>query len=155
MKKLLFLSFALCLFTTVASAQKITEKDLQGKWKLDYFNADGVIFDVVKGKVTISEETKKQMPPETVEQMENNPEAVIEPFKSAYVVFNNNNFEQTMGSDSSGGIYTLVEKDKQTFMNIAFQDGITDSSTLLIKDNKLHITITGEGDNILMIYSRE
>ena len=154
MKKLLILSFALCLFTTLASAQKITQKDLQGKWKLDYFNADGVVFDVVKGTVNISEETKKLMPPETVTQMESNPEAVLEPFKTAYVVFNANNFEQGMGSDVSGGTYTLEEKDKQTFMNILFGDGVTDTSTIAFKDNKLHITITGEGDNILMIYSK-
>lgn len=154
MKKLLYLSFAFCLLSTIAFAQKITEKDLQGKWKLASFTAQGITFDIEKGVVTISEEAKAGLPPEAMAQLKDNMDAALEPFKQAFVLFEGNKVKQTMGMDSNEGTFTVIEKDKQQYIHATYSD-ITDDAAVLIKDKRLHLTITGDGDDAQMIYTKQ
>lgn len=154
MKKLLYLSLAFCLLTTLASAQKITEKDLQGKWKLASFTADGITFDIEKGAVTISEEAKAGLPPEALAQLKANMDAAIEPFKQAFVIFEGNKVKQTMGTESNEGTFTVIEKDKQQYLHATYGE-ITDDAGVIIKDKRLHLTITGDGDDAQMIYTKQ
>lgn len=154
MKKLIYLSVAFCFLTTLACAQKITEKDLQGKWKLASFNAQGVTFDVEKGAINISDEAKQMLPPEALEQLKGSADAALESFKMAYVIFDANKVTQTMGPESNEGTFTIIEKDKEQYLHATYGD-MTDDAGIAIKDKRLHITITGDGDDAVMIYTKE
>lgn len=149
MKKLFYLSFAFCLLSTLAFAQKITEKDLQGKWKLTYFTADGITFDVEKDLLTISDEAKETIPPNAIAQLKES----LEPFKEAFAIFEGNKVTQTMSTESNTGTFTIVEKDKQQYLRATY-NGVADDAGVAIKDKKLHLTITGDGDDAVMIYSK-
>lgn len=155
MKKLLYFTFALCFFTTLASAQKVTEKDLQGKWKLTYFIANGVTFDIVKEKVTISDEAKSMMSADIFQQLQNHPSEAIEPFKAAYADFDKGKLKQIMGADVTECVYTIIEKDGQQFVHVTYADGASDDTGIVIKDKQLYLTITGNGDDAQMIYSKQ
>jgi hypothetical protein len=155
MKKLFYLSLALCFFTALTSAQKVTQKDLQGKWKLTYFKADGLEFDIVKEKITISDEAKDVLPPEMLQQLQGNSTDALAPFKEAYAVFLGDKLQQILGPEVKECAYTITEKDGQQFIHATFEDGATDDTAVAIKDKQLYLTISGDGDDAEMIYSKE
>lgn len=61
MKKLFTLA-AICLFTLVATAQKVTPANLAGTWKMQGLEMMGNKVDLVAQTVTFSEEWKKENP---------------------------------------------------------------------------------------------
>jgi len=139
MKKLAYLCLALCLFTTIASAQKITAKTLQGKWMLTAFESEGIFFDLAKNDVIIPDEIKSQIPPEQLEQAKTGMLASMSTLKGSYMLIADSNFTATLGQELTKGTYTLTEKDKKQFMIITMEGEGPDETEVLMKDNKLHL----------------
>src|SRR4051812_46986631 len=60
MKKSLTI-FCMLLLSVSVWAQKATEKDLQGNWKLITYEVNGAILDVASGKVTLTKNDEPLM----------------------------------------------------------------------------------------------
>lgn len=138
MKKIIYL-LALCLITVSAIAQKLTDKDLQGSWKLAVFNHNGVNVNVSTGAVTISEEMKSQLSPEMMSQIDESVKEVLEPLRASNVTFTGNSIMQNMGGQEKNGTYTIKDKDGHQVMTTAWSDATTSETTVWIKDNQLYI----------------
>lgn len=135
MKKLFYLSLALCFFTTLASAQKVTQKDLQGVWALQGLESEGIYFDLVKEDVIIPDEIKGLVSADDEAQMR----MAIPVLKDSFMKITDNKIEMNMGPDGDHGVFTLATKDNKNMMTVTMSDGVPDDSEVFFKDKLLHI----------------
>ncbi|AWH83767.1 hypothetical protein HYN59_00955 [Flavobacterium album] len=154
MKKLMYLFVALCL-TTVASAQKLTEKDIQGTWKLASLEAGGMKIDVVAEKINLSPEQEAKMTPEMKQQMEAGMAQAMEMFKESYAYIDGKNLRQTMGPEEQKGTFVLANKDGKNIITLTKDDGTTEEITVSIVDKKLHLVQSGEGASADFTYTKQ
>lgn len=101
---------AFCFITVTASAQKVTEKDLQGTWKLTSFNTDGIEIDITTGVVTVSEEVKSQLSPEAIDNIKAGMREVMEPLSMWYVYITGSSIRQAVGPEQEQGTFTIADK---------------------------------------------
>lgn len=141
MKKLIYACLALCLFTTIASAQKITQKDLQGNWTLLGFESGPIYFDLVKKDIIVPAELKGQIPPDADAQMR----AALPMLDGSYLEVKDNNLTMTLGPDGESGTFVLGEKDGKQIMTITFEDKTSDESEIFMKDKQLHLVQYTDG----------
>lgn len=141
MKKLMYACLALCLFTTIASAQKITQKDLQGNWTLLGLESGPVYFDLVKKDIIIAAEIKGQMPPEALAEMR----TALAMLEGSYLEVKDNNLTMTLGVEGENGTFVLTEKDNKQIITVTFENGTADDSEIFIKDKQLHIAQYANG----------
>ena len=141
MKKLIYACLALCLFTTIASAQKITQKDLQGNWTLLGFESGPIYFDLVKKDIIVPAELKGQIPPDADAQMR----AALPMLDGSYLEVKDNNLTMTLGPDGESGTFVLTEKDGKQIMTITFEDKTSDESEIFMKDKQLHLVQYTDG----------
>ncbi|MEL1245420.1 hypothetical protein AAEO56_14190 [Flavobacterium sp. DGU11] len=154
MKKLTYLFVAFCL-TTVASAQKLTDKDIQGTWKLASLEAAGNKIDVVAGKIILSPEQEAKMTPEMKQQMEAGMAQAMEMFQESYAYIDGKTLRQTMGPEEQKGTYVLANKDGKNIITLTKEDGTTEEITVSIVDKKLHLVQAGEGASADFAYTRQ
>jgi hypothetical protein len=154
MKKLMYLFVAFCL-TTVASAQKLTDKDLQGTWKLAALEAAGMKIDVATEKVTLTPEMQAQMTPEMQQQMEAGMAEAMEMFKESYAYVEGKSLKQTMGPEERKGTFVLAQKDGKNVIDYTMEDGTKENITVSIVDKKLHLSMDDEGTTALFIYTKQ
>jgi hypothetical protein len=129
------------LFTTIASAQKITNKDLQGNWTLLGFESGPIYFDLVKKDIVVPAELKAQIPPEADAQMR----AALPMLEGSYMEVKDNKITMTLGPDGEDGTFVLTEKDGKQIMTITFEDTTTDDSEIFMKDKQLHLVQYTDG----------
>lgn len=153
MKILLTLFSALCLFTTV-SAQKLTNTDLQGEWKLSALDNNGAHVDITSGEITISTELKTQLTPDMVEQLSSGLKQSITKLRVSDVVFTGNAVKQNMAGKEKKGIYTLKEQEGKQYAAFNWDNNTTTESFIWIKNKQLHIQKSEQGQVFEFIYSK-
>jgi hypothetical protein len=153
MKKLIYL-FAVYCISISAFAQKITDKDLQGSWKLTGFNQNGITLDVTTGAVAVSEEMKAQLSPEMMSQIDESVKQVLEPLRASSVNITGNNIIQNMGGQERNGTYTLKESDGRLVMITAWSDKTTSETTVWIKDKQLYIFKYEQGQSAEFVFNK-
>lgn len=153
MKKLIFL-MALCLITVSAIAQKISDKDLQGSWKLSGFNHNGVNVDVATGAVKIPEDMKSQLSPEMMSQIDDSVKEVLEPLRASNVTFTGNNVMQNMGGQEKNGTYTIKDKDGHQVMTTSWSDTTTSETTVWMKNQQLYIFRYEQGQSAEFVFTK-
>lgn len=154
MKKLVYLCMAIC-FSTIATAQKVTEKELQGTWKMTALTTQGVHLDIATKKVTIPDEMKSQLPPETVQQIQTNMQQAAEPLSKAFMYVEKNNIRQVMGPQEEKGTFTISDKDSKQYLVTTLADGRASEGEVALKDNKLHVTQTDGTQVANFIYEKQ
>jgi hypothetical protein len=138
--------FLLCLFVFIsaaASAQKVTEKDLQGNWKMTAFNAGGINVDVATEKITLSKEMEGKVTPQQQQQMQAQMAQAMTIFKTSSVSVAGNSFNQTMGQQQQKGTFTLKEKEGKQYLMLTQENGTVEELNVAISGKMLHI---GQGD---------
>lgn len=150
----LSLTFIVCLFTTFVSAQKITEKDLQGNWKLTTYISYGASLDVETGEITIPKEIEATTNPGILEQIKGNMAQFKEQLKTSYIYITGNNIRQIMADQVKDGPFTL--KENKGFYAIAanFDDGTSKNIPVSI-NSKGQLHVKDNRTQQEFIYSRE
>lgn len=143
--KLLYAILIAFVLSPAAFAQKITEKDLNGKWNIVAISKEGARVDFETGKVTVTEEWKKNNPDKTVEEMEEKLKGGDLGMLSAIAfVFKDGVMSLEMGGESmEEGPLTLVEEDGKTYMADGVMGG--DRTALSMKDGRLVLDMSGQG----------
>lgn len=150
----LTIAFIACMFTTTVSAQKVTEKELQGNWKLSTYIAYGTSLNVETGEVTASKEVEISTNPQLLQQIKDNMSQVREQLKTAYIYITGNNFRQIIADEVKDGPFTLKES-KGTFVIAANFDDGTSSNMPVSIDNKGHLHLKNNIKKQEFIYTRE
>ncbi len=153
MKKLIYL-FVACCICSVASAQKVSEKDLQGSWKLAAFNASGIYLDLATGLVTVSEELKSQLTPDIMEQINEGMKQATEQLKNSTTVFSGNTVEQKIGGKEKKGTYTLKDEAGMQTLTATWGDATTSEMVVFVKDNQLHLSKSEQGQSAELIFNK-
>lgn len=154
MKKFIYL-LAICLIMSVSAiAQKITDKDLQGSWKLTGFNQNGITLDLATGTVTVSEEMKAQLSPEMMGQIDESVKQVLEPLRASNVTFTGQSIMQNMGGQEKSGTYTIKESDGRQIMTTLWTDNTNSETTVWIKDQQLYIFRYEQGQSAEFVFTK-
>lgn len=152
MKKIIF-AFAACLLTLLASAQKITEQDLQGDWKLTTLNTSGITLDVASGKIYSSKETEITTPPDAFATIKESIKQYGGSLQNSYIYITGNTIKQIMGDITKTGSFTLKDYRKIQLITSEYNDGTTSEVPIKIVNEKLYITNTKNKQEL--IYSKE
>ena len=121
------------LFCFAASwAQKVTQKDLQGKWKLISYSIPNATLNVETGEVTLT------VVNDATASLKTDMEGFAEDLKATYIEIEGNNFYQIVIDSVKNGPFTLGEKDGMQSINAVFDDGTQEQLPFELKDGKLH-----------------
>jgi hypothetical protein len=93
MKKALTLFFMLAALAL--QAQTVTQENLQGRWRLSTYAAEGYSVDFIKQTYTISEEMRKKHDAEDIAAMENDLQIVTEMGQGMELEFKGNTLIRT------------------------------------------------------------
>jgi len=137
MKKIFF-TLSMFIFVTSAWAQKLTEKDLQGNWKLIKYEVGGISLDIPTGKATM-EKTSDPLAAAMGMQMIGEMEGYTESLSMATLEIKGNNFSQLISSHMRNGPFTIIEKDGQQFISATFDNGSSDQIPFSIIDGNLYL----------------
>ena len=151
MKKL-FLLLAACMLTAAATAQKITQKDLQGTWKLASFSVSGLSLDVATENITFSKEMQAKYPGEALEQIKLSMLESVEGFKTARTYVEGSTIRQVVGPDEDKGTFTITDKGTEQFIVISNPEGIAAEMQIFFKDKQLHIIQKDEEQEVDFAY---
>lgn len=150
--KTLYAIIAFCLVSFTASAQKITIKDISGKWQMAGIGREGAIADFETGKMNVTEEWKKANPGVSVEELEKKmQEQSILASMSLDITPEGNLALYMMGQLAEEGPLTLTEKDGKSILSADAMNG--DEVEVTLKDGKMHWAIQGE--DMIMIFKRQ
>lgn len=156
MKKVFLFCMAMCLATTLAFAQKITNKDLQGNWKLAAFDASGIRLDLKTQDVTISPDLAAQLTPEAVTGIKEGMKQAVAPLSTSFVNFTGtNNVSLSIAGDTQAGTYTLAEKDGKQHLAVKKADGTTAELPVAMKDKQLYVTLSQQGQQADFIFGKQ
>ena len=153
MKKLIYLFVALGI-CSMASAQKITEKDLQGNWKLIGLSTNGVYLDVTSGTVTIPDDLKTQLTPDITTQINDAMTQAAAQLKNSTASFTGNNLKQNMGGKEKNGTFSLKDVEGGQLMTTTWSDATTSETGISIKDKKLSVLRSGQGQTAEFIFTK-
>ena len=156
MKNLIYMCLAICMFTSIATAQKVTQKDLQGTWKMTSFIAGGLIVDVPTEKISLKPEVESQLTPEQKKQFNDEMSLAMEMFKESYAYIEGNTIKQTMGGQEQKGTFTIKDKDgKQYLVLTENAEGPSEDMLVSIKDKKLYLTQGQESEKAEFVYIKQ
>jgi hypothetical protein len=153
MKKLIYL-FVACSLTMAASAQKVTQENLQGTWKLAAFNTSGIYLDLATGLVTISDELKSQLTPEMMTELNNSMKEGVEALRPSKVVFTGNNVDQNIAGQEKKGTFEIKDVNGEQHLISTYSDGTPSDTTIFIKDKQLHISKSEQGQSAELIFNK-
>jgi hypothetical protein len=120
-------------------AQKLTEKDLQGNWKLITYAVSGASLDVETGKVTLSEADGSPLMAAMGIKLKTDMEAYAEGLRVSSLEIIGNTFNQVIVDIARNGSFTITEKGDQQFIAAKFDDGSSDNIPFKIIDGKLYL----------------
>ena len=137
MKNLFFIVCTLFLPISLW-AQKATEKDLQGNWKLITYEVNGASLDVESGKVTLTQ-TDNALMAAMSNKLTSDMERYAEGLKTSTLEITGNTFYQVVIDNVRNGEFTLSEKNGTQVMNAKFDNGKNDEIPFKIIDGKLYL----------------
>jgi hypothetical protein len=151
--KNLFTLAAICLFTLVAAAQKITTANLSGTWKMQGLEMQGNKVDLVAQTVTFSEEWKKLNPDVDPAAAELAMMEQMSSFGDMEFSFN----DTTMGIGMDGTVmeempYKIIDRDGKQY--IESPDDPTDTPEVSMKDGLLSMYVDTDDGKITMIFKK-
>ena len=155
MKKLLYLCLAACLCTTLAFAQKLTNKELQGNWKMTGFTSQGIALDFKTQEVTISPEMQAQLSPEAITGIKEGMKQAVGPLSASYLIFKGGTMKLAVGPEAETGDFTLTEKDGKQMLAFKKPDGSTTDLPVVMKDKQLYLTLSDQGQTADFIFRKE
>ncbi len=135
-------------------AQKVTEGDLLGTWKLVSYKDEQVTIDAIKGTYVLDAEYKENLTPAELKEEEHNYAIMTKQYKGASITFEGGNTaKQVIGEETYSGTYRLETENKVTEIVVTSEEGEEEEPAVIsIKDNKLYITVE---DEIELIYKRQ
>lgn len=139
MRKFIF-AFVACIFALFASAQKITEKDLQGNWKLTGLITAGIALDVRTGKITNSKEAEITIPPDAFTIIKDNIKQYGGSLNNSYTNITGNSIKQVLGDITKNGTFMLKDYKKIQLISIKNDDGTNTEIPIKIVNERLYIT---------------
>lgn len=156
MKKLIYMCLAVCMFTSIATAQKVTQKDLQGTWKMTNFIGGGLIVDVPLNKISLNPEIESQLTPEQKKQFNDEMSLAMEMFKESYTYIDGNNMRQTMGGKEQKGTFTIKEQGGKQYLVLSEGEGApAEDIHVSVKDKKLYLTQGEENEKVEFVYMKQ
>ena len=120
-------------------AQKVTQEDLQGNWKLVTYIVPGATLDIVTGKVTMSEQ-KNPMDVAVAAKLKADMESYAPGLSQAALEIKGNNFYRVFYDVVNNGPFTIINKTDHQVISASFDDGTTAEIPFRIKDGKLYTT---------------
>jgi hypothetical protein len=154
MKKLLYLFVAVCISAT-ASAQKLTDKDIQGTWKLAALEASGMVIDVVKEKVTLPPETEAMLTEEQKAEMNAGMAQAMEMFRESFAKIEGKNLTQNLGPEEQKGTFVMAQKEGKNVITLTQEDGTTKEIIVSIVDKKLRLEENEGGAAAVFVYTKQ
>ena len=154
MKNILYL-FAACFIATLAQAQNLTEKDLQGTWGLHSVYMSGITIEMATGGVTFSEEIKAQMTPEQQEMVRGQMAGARTTLKDGTAIFEGSNITRSLAGTTKKGTYTLKDVDGKQHLAITYEDGTASEVGIFKKDNLLYISAPQNGQETELRYMKK
>ena len=136
MKKSLFL-FCILFSSITLWAQKVTEKDLQGNWKLVTYEVNGAILDVESGKVTLTQNDSPLMA-SMGNKLKSDMESYAQGLRMSILEITGNNFYQVIIDNARNGEFSISEKNDVQVINVKFDNGKSDEIPFKITDGKLY-----------------
>jgi hypothetical protein len=137
--KSFFLTLTAFLFMLPLWAQKATEKDLQGNWRLITYAVQGASLDVQSGQVTLDKPDSTLMAAMTV-NLKADMEAYAEGLRQSSLEIVGNNFNQVIVDFVRNGPFTLGEKNGHQVITAHFDNGTSDDVPFEIVNGKLHLS---------------
>lgn len=137
MKNLLLIVFTFFLSITLW-AQKATEKDLQGNWKLITYEVNGASLDVDSGKVTLTQNDNPLMAAMS-NKLIADMEGYAEGLRMSSLEITGNTFNQVIIDNVRNGEFTISEKDGAQVINAKFDNGKKDEIPFKIIEGKLYL----------------
>lgn len=153
--KRIFIVLITCLLTTAASAQEITERDLQGDWKLAAFSTEGMYLDMISGAVILSDELKSELTPNLLKQLNDNMKQGIEVLKSSSMIFRDNSVKQNKLENEKNGTFIIKEINTKQHVLITFNDGSTYTPEIVIKNQQLYLTEIEQGEMVHYVFGKK
>lgn len=119
-------------------AQKATEKELQGNWKLVTYVVEGASLDIQTGKVTLGK-AESQLQAALGVKLKSDMEAYAEGLRQSSLEISGNNFNQVVVDIVRNGPFVITEKNGQQFISAKFDDGSSDNIPFKFVDGKLYL----------------
>ncbi|WP_294822902.1 hypothetical protein [uncultured Flavobacterium sp.] len=154
MKKILYLFLAVCLSAS-AYAQKLTDKDIQGNWKLASLEASGMTIDVANEKIVLPPEAQASLTEEQKTEMDAGMAQAMEMFRESYAKIEGKNLTQNLGPEGQSGTFVLSHKDGKNILTLTKDDGTTKNITVSIVDKKLRLQEDQEGVSAVFVYTKQ
>ena len=131
----------ICVFfiSTPLWAQKATQQDLQGNWKLITYMVPGASLDVATGKVTLSESTTP-IAASMSAKLKADMESYTEMLQLSTLEIKGNNFYRVFYDVVNNGTFTIIDKKEYQIMSTNFDDGTSAEIPFQIKEGKLYTT---------------
>lgn len=149
--KNIILTLTCFLLALPAFSQKLTQKDLQGKWVLVTYSTINASLDVTTGKATVTD-TGKSLGPEFGQRIIADMESYAENLKIATLEISGNHFEQVVYDVVKAGPFTIEDKEPNQILNAAFDDGTNASMMVGMKEGKLYLGYPKTGKSY--VYAR-
>lgn len=143
--KLFYAILIAFVLSPAAFAQKITEKDLNGKWSIVAITKEGARVDFETGKITVTEEWKKNNPDKSVEEFEEKLKGDDLSMLAAIVFgFSDGLMSVEMGGQTmQEGAISIEEENGKTYMNGGVMGG--DRPEISMKDGRLILDVGSDG----------
>lgn len=153
MKKLIYL-FVACCISTVATAQKVTEKNLQGTWNIAVFDAGGIYINMATDAITLSEELKSQLTPDMMTELDKNMKEGLPILKLSNITFTGNTIKQNIAGEEKSGTFIIKDLDGKQHIVYTYTDGTTSDTIIAIKDKKLHLSKVDQDGSLELIFNK-
>ncbi|AWH83751.1 hypothetical protein HYN59_00860 [Flavobacterium album] len=141
------------LFVFAANAQKITEKDLLGKWNIISLTISGDKMDFKTGTITVSEDWQKDGLQIAKSEREVLLKESLPYFRTTNVTFFENRFLSfRLGPEDYSGNYAIVEEGGITY--IQAENSAVDRVPVMLKEGLLYWELAIEEDIFYFVFEK-
>lgn len=152
MKKALLLLLAVAL-PLPALAQKVTDKNLLGRWEMCALETSYGLVDFDLNKVTLSESKKKTVSKEEWPEIESNMLEGVSYCSLMYLEFKPKSIVKHNLDGEDEGVYSIFEKGGKQYLIEPGMPADSDEVNVYMKNSKLQLSVKDDdGSDIIMIF---